>query len=276
MTPDLSDHPTRIRLLAAGVVALGTLVLVSCAGAPSPPTSPTPSPTPTDELNVVFALDFDGSDPLSARPSGAFTVTQESFFGGTLTFVDSRSGDGKAIKFPAFSESAEEPGVGLVGKAAGNSLPNPGASSFSFGADVFFDEIGASSTLDNGDNVIQRGLASDPSQLKLQVDHGVPSCSVTGTEGRLMVKGEPLLETTWYSLACLLTADGLELRVTDLDEDETVEFSEPGSVGVVSFAADVPLAIGRKTGPGGVGIKKQPDQFNGTMDSVWIAIDEDQ
>lgn len=217
-------------------------------------------------------MNFDEGALLASEPAGAASVTQENFFGGALKLVTSFRGNGQAIQFPASTGAEEEPGVGLVAFASGEPLPNPGTAPFGFGADVRFDDLGAASANDNGDNVLQRGLAADPTQYKLQVDKGAPSCTVTGTDGRLIVKGETLENGHWYRLACLLDADGLTLTVTDLDAESSTDFSVPGVVGAVTFADDVPIAIGRKAGPDGAGIVVQPDQFNGTMDTIWIRI----
>lgn len=273
----------RSRMRFSGVTAAaGVLALAGCASsgpaatpeasAPAPVVTTAAAPGPAEGLDVVFAMDFDGSDPLSSTPAGDAVVTDESFFGGELTVVPSFSGSGDAIQFPAFAAQEDEPGVGLVAKAGGSPLPSPGSSSFGFGADVRFDDLSAESDADNGDNILQRGLAADPSQYKLQVDHGKPSCTVTGSAGRLLVKGERLEDGTWYRLACLLDDGELTLVVTDLSADTSADFVEAGTVGTVEFADDVPIAIGRKVGPGGAGINKQPDQFNGTMDSLWIGV----
>lgn len=263
------------RLLVGAVVLAGGLTLASCTSdAPSPtPTTASPSPTPSGEPGTAFAMNFDEGALLASEPAGDATVTQENFFGGALTLVTSFRGNGQAIQFPASTGGEEEPGVGLVAFAAAAPLPNPGTAPFGFGADVRFDDIGAATANDNGDNVIQRGLAADPTQYKLQVDKGAPSCTVTGAGGRLIIKGDTLENGLWYRLACLLDADGLTLTVTDLDAQTTAEFAAPGTVGAVSFAEDVPVAIGRKAGPDGAGIIDQPDQFNGTMDAIWIRVE---
>lgn len=274
MTARASSH-----LPCALVAAVGLLSLAACAPQPvtaptgAAPTQETPATTaPIDGVDVVFAMDFDDADALASTPAGAAVVAETSFFGGELSVVPSRSGDGSAIRFPGFSEGEEEPGVGLVVTAADSALPSPGSSSFGFGADVRFDDLSAESDADNGDNVLQRGLAADPAQYKLQVDHGKPSCTVTGSTGRLMAKGDALEGGTWYRLTCLLRDGQLTLTVTDLDAEESAEFTDSGAVGAVEFADNVPVAIGRKVGVDGAGINKQPDQFNGTMDSVWIGI----
>lgn len=280
-----SDRRTRGRIAhgvaparALGAVAamVGVLALAACgSNPPAPGPTPTPSPTADGRYAIAFAMDFDSSNLLASTPEGAAKVSEQTFFGGSLRVVKSHAGSGQAIQFPAFSDAEEEPGVGLVAMGRAEELPNPGTAAFGFGADVYFDVIGAASDADNGDNVLQRGLASDPTQYKLQVDDGVPSCSVTGADDRLMIKGEALDATRWYRLACHLDAEGLQLVVTALDDQTVAEFAAPGAVGAVEFPEDIPIAIGRKAATGGIGIKKQPDQFNGTLDSVWIGIAED-
>jgi len=274
--PDAWPHRNAARrVLGLAALGLGMLVLASCAGAtPHDPATPsvTDAAQPPSNLHIVFGLDFDGDDRLASTPLGAATVTEERAFDGDIDFVDSYKGGGTAAKFPAFVDSDKEPGVGLVVTAADAPLPDPGDAEFGWGATLRYDDPGAASDSDNGDNVLQRGLAADPVQFKLQADHGVPSCSVTGTAGRVLVKGELLTADVWYRVACLRTQDDLTLTVTDLTDETTATFRETGTTGTVDFADDVPIAIGRKVGPGGRMITDQPDQFNGTMDSVWVGI----
>lgn len=280
MTRGMKLYRGRSPILSAGAVIVCALALASWSTAPpvSLPaaiggSSVVASPI---EPRVVFALNFDAEDSLAAMPAGAVTVSEQRFFGGTLSLVDSYAGGGKAMKFPATSSVEKAPGVGLVAMAAQAPLPNPRTSEFSFGADILLDSVTSASAADNGDNILQRGLASDPSQFKLQVDQGVPSCSVTGSAGRLLVKGAPLRPATWYGLTCIVTRGGMTMKVIDLMKEETKLFVKNGLVGSVAFSDNVPLAVGRKVGAGGQGIKKQPDQFNGTMDSVWVAVADTQ
>ncbi|MFT4220198.1 MAG: hypothetical protein QM611_06740 [Microbacterium sp.] len=221
-------------------------------------------------------MSFDSeADPLQVEPVGTAKVTEQSVFGGSLSLVDSYPGGGVAAEFPEFSEGNEEPGVGLVASPGDKLLPEPSNAEFGFGADVRLRSV-ESSDDDNGDNIIQRGLAADPAQFKLQIDHGVPSCSVTGDAGRRLVKGELLEEGIWYRLACVRATGALKLTVSAVGEDELKEYEVKGSTGRVDFVDATPLAIGRKATGAGEIVIKQPDQFNGTLDSVWVGIDDER
>ncbi len=269
-------RPNTIAWGAASAL-VGALTLSSCTSGtppPKPPPSPTASPTQTTEsregMTVLFAMEFDTTDTLAATADADVVVSQEEFFGGGLATVTAADGIGTALAFPPFADGEEEPGVGITVLGPGVPEPDPAATAFGFGADVRIEGGAQSSAADNGDNVIQRGLAADLAQYKLQVDNGRPSCSATGSAGRVLVKGDALVDQTWYRVACRLDATGMTLTVTDLDTGERGEFTEPGTVGAVTFDENVPLAIGRKAGADGVGILKQPDQFNGSLDAVWV------
>ncbi len=261
------------RPLLWGVV-LGVALLGGCASErtavpPEPTASATPAP-PSPNPNEVFRLDFDAADPLEVA-LGGFTVRGIGVGGGELKVVPSH-GQGSAVEFPAYADAEDAAGLVLIVSAAGDRLPDPGERTFSFGADVRLSGEAASAQ-DNGDNVLQRGLASDPTQYKLQVDRGVPSCVVAGAAGRVLVKGQKLVVGSWYSLVC--ERDGAQVTLTaTLLEDGSEPFvaTQGGETGAVSFEADRPVSIGRKVTVEGEPVLKQPDQFNGALDSVWIAV----
>jgi|GEM_PF-2965613 len=255
-------------------LAILGLVLVVTLGACASTATPSGTPTKTaPHDSKLFRLDFDGPSLLASQPAGDALVSERTASGGSLVVVDGPTG-GRAVRFPGFQPGADAPRVGLVVTASNVPLPNPRTAEFSFGADVRLDETGSQSvsTSDDGDNIFQRGLASDDAEFKLQADLGRPSCAVNGSRGRLLVKGEELEVGVWYRLRCDLSDDGLRLTVHDLADGMTSEFHAPGVAGVVDFPPDVPMGIGHKIARNGALIKSRPDQFNGTMDSVWVQV----
>ena len=72
------------------------------------------------------------------------------------------------------------PAAVLVATDEGSGALDPGAEAFTFGATFQLDEKSSGSEADNGDNLVQRGTFDSPGQLKIQLDHDVPSCRVKG------------------------------------------------------------------------------------------------
>ncbi len=230
------------------------------------------SSSPDPELAVgSFRLDFDENDVLTITGPSRLTASIIPINGGNVRRVPSP--DGQGIGFPAESSAPDPPGAMVL--IEGADLPNPGSRSFSFGADVRLDATSTSDT-DDGDNVLQRGRFDDPSQLKLQVDRGEPSCLVRGTNGSAIAKSRGRLGEGWYRLRCDRVGDTLTLTVEDLESPMTSAVAIPATapLGEVVFKPQMPLSIGRKASSEGAPTSNQPDQFNGALDAVWVSIDE--
>jgi hypothetical protein len=252
--------------------------MAGCAPVPAattPAATPATSGPPGAALPQLPAdsrllLDFDGSDALAVDGSQAVARSQV-IAGAQLSVVGSWDGT-HALQFPAVSDLPEPPGLAVLVQGGAGMLPSPGTADFSYGADVRLDAV-STTELDNGDNVLQRGLAADPTQFKLQMDAGRPACTVTGTGGRLMAKAAKRLSAdAWFRLRCERSADGLTLTVSPVAGGEPEIVVVQGSAGSVDFAADIPFSIGRKVAPDALPIVTQPDQFNGTIDNVWASL----
>src|SRR6478752_597902 len=125
--------------------------------------------------------------------------------------VDGPDG-GHAVRFPAYTGAAGAPAAVLVATEASSGVLDPGAEAFTFGASFKLDEKSSGSEADNGDNLVQRGAFDSPGQLKIQLDHEVPSCRVKGAEGEAFVKADgPVDPGAWYSVTCERTGSDLEL-----------------------------------------------------------------
>ena len=185
--------------------------------------------------------------------------------------VDGPDG-GHAVRFPAYSGAAGAPAAVLVATEASSGALDPGAEAFTFGASFKLDEKSSGSEADNGDNLVQRGTFDSPGQLKIQLDHEVPSCRVKGAEGEAFVKADgPVDPGAWYSVTCERNGSDLELTVKAYDDGAgggTWRTTAPtGAIAV----DDLPLTIGGKTGPDGTPVAS-PDQFNGSVDDVFFRV----
>ena len=160
----------------------------------------------------------------------------------------------------------------LVATEASSGALDPGAEAFTFGASFKLDEKSSGSEADNGDNLVQRGTFDSPGQLKIQLDHGVPSCRVKGAEGEAFVKADgPVDPGAWYSVTCERNGSDLELTVKAYDDGAgggTWRTTAPTG----AIAARRPAAHDRgKTGPDGTPVAS-PDQFNGSVDDVFFRV----
>lgn len=151
---------------------------------------------------------------------------------------------------------------------------SPGKRTFTFGADIALS--GGGDGDDAGANVVQRGLFSDSGQYKLQVDAGVPSCRVAGTEGDVLVKsGAALSPGSWHRVRCTRTDDAVTLTVQPWEVDEWGDaetFSRSGSIGAVELSSTTPLSVGAKLSAAGSLVPTRPDQYRGLIDSVVVEV----
>lgn len=190
------------------------------------------------------------------------TVGVVSAGGGGLQSVRSRSGHGYALGFSATGNAI----LSLTPKTA---QLTPGTASFRFAADVL-----ASGDWSQGSNVIQRGLADDRGQYKLQLDGGRPSCSIKGTGGTVTVyASKSVAAGSWHRLECSRVGSTVTLTVVRLSDSQTATYSKTGNTGSVSTAStSTPLSIGGKLTPKGNLATWQPDQFRGSIDNVVVTI----
>lgn len=176
-----------------------------------------------------------------------------------------------AIQFPSYSDSATYPraAIGLT-PTVGQAL-SPGSSDFEYGAVFRLDETSSGDTLDNGDNLFQRGLHGEGSQFKLQIDHRYPSCVVSGSAGRALVRSQvKVTPDEWYRVTCTRIGSEVTVAVTSYGSGDIESTSTIGGTGTLTFDASRPASIGGKLSPSGSIAANASDQFNGAVAKVWI------
>lgn len=202
--------------------------------------------------------------------------------GGTAHRVEHNPETGDlAARFPSHDPDPSAPrAVVRVIPAAGAGDPlNPGTAKFSFGADVAMDEVTATpgeGSIDDGDNLVQRGLFNAGSQYKLQVDSRRPSCRILGADGEVFVQS-PVTMTpgTWYRIRCSRDGDTVTLIVAELDGGDVVDArvsTKQGPTGdMTPTSPNTPLSVGGKLNANGT-VTGDTDQLNGMVDDAWLRI----
>lgn len=186
-----------------------------------------------------------------------------------------RLGKVPAIRFPAFDPAVDGARaiIRLRAAATATGALDPGERDFVFGADVRLARgpTAQDTGTDNGDNLVQRGLASDPSQYKLQLDGGIVSCRVAGTLGSVTVVGPRVIRGVWYRVSCQREGSAVTLLVSRLTANgpvETVATLRNGEVGEVRLPQGTPFSIGGKLRHDGGLVRSASDQFNGSVGRV--------
>lgn len=272
------------------VLAAPVLLLASACGAPggSPGGSAgeTPAVLSGDQDDVALdgydvAFDFDapvvpGDVVPRVRSVGTARVhtTVVTARGGELTWTHDR-GQGWAVRTPAARpEGAVEAAAIVVwpDPADADAL-QPGSRPVVLQVDFRVDAPAPSRPGDDGDNLVQWGRYGDRAQLKLQLDHGTPSCRVAGSGGVVLVAAKRTVTSDrWYRLSCSVTKGEVTMRLTDLDAGgEPLEWVRHADPGELRFGR-VPLSIAAKVGASGELDRNSVDQFSGTIDRVVVDI----
>lgn len=246
-------------LLIAAALAVGTVVAAPSSGAQSP---------------YEVKLDFDGSVGTSTVPRSdgvvpveVELVTQD---GGAALLTDSSPGQGTALRLPRRPSGSRVAVVAIHNTGSLDRLA-PGTRDFAVAVDVRAD--GGVDT--DGENVVQRGLADDVGQIKIELDREVIQCTVKGADGRVTARlDDAIVPGVWYRLACLRSGDTLMLSAIRLDNGDRASVRASGPIGDVRTASPkTPMSVGGKVTPIGEIASWQPDQFNGMVDNVVFSID---
>lgn len=282
MLTGLGGPATRLAALAAS----GVLVACTSAGQEAEPEAADPASadvgvTVPPGATRVLHLDMEGvTAPRGAvvpRVSNAIRrkmrISVATAADGRARVGDGPDGRGRSLRFPPFSQAEPAPAAGLLVRAPGSwDALAPGRRAFRFGARFKLDATSAGSEADDGDNLVQRGLSGDEAQYKLQIDDGVPSCLVRGSDGEAFAKASrEVARDTWYEASCRRTPEGVRLRVARVDgRGEPITARSGRDPGRVRPDREVPLSVATKVSPDGEVTTSSTDQFNGSVDDVFF------
>lgn len=276
-------RPRREWQTATGALA-GLLGLSACAGGTTSPgaepVAATEEPARPDLALVDVAFDFDEGGVVddvvpTATNRGVASIEVEvtTAGGGLLLWTRGAGGPADhAVRTPAYAATGDVPAAAIVVRPlpGAESDLDPGTADVVLGADFQVDERRTEREEDDGDNLVQRGRDGDPAQLKIQVDHGVPSCRVVGRDADVVVAAEDeVLPDHWYRVTCTRSVDGVTLVVLDLEREdaEPAEWNSRTDPGALWFGA-APLSVGAKVTEDGLIDPSSVDQFNGVIDRV--------
>jgi hypothetical protein len=204
--------------------------------------------------------------------------------GGVLKVVAGQGTGNLAVAAPThISTSTATPRSAVIRVANADTTDrlDPGTGNFSFGADFILNTASATAaSKDNGDNLIQRGLASSAGQYKIQIDGGKPSCVLRQQTPikvtQITAKATQVIERgIWYRAVCGRTTSGgvttVTLTVTRLSNGTRVPVQAgTGSALDLSIDTRVPLSIGGKLTETGTLVLSSTDQFNGRIDNAFL------
>jgi len=213
-----------------------------------------------------------GADQFEVVGDTTVAISVASLSGGRATVVTGPdSALPRAVQFPPYVSYGTYPrAVVRLAQQSGDAL-SPGSSDFEYGAVFRINASSSGRSIDNGNNLFQRGLYGDRAQFKLQIDHGYPSCRVKGSAGQVSVKsGIKLTPDTWYRATCSRVGSRVTVGVTRYGGTATTTSkAASGSTGSLTFASTVRASIGGKLTYAGA-VASSTDQFNGAVAKVWI------
>ncbi len=212
-----------------------------------------------------------GSDQFTVGGDTAVKIAVARLSGGTAKVVAGPDGATQAVEFPAYVKSGAYPrAVIRVTPTSGGGL-SPGADDFEYGAVFRLNATSSGRSIDNGDNLFQRGLYNDRAQFKLQIDSGYPSCRVRGSAGQVFARSSTkVTRGKWYSATCSRVGSRLTVQVVPFGSNATpVTNVANGSSGTLTFPASKPAAVGGKLTASGAVVSGATDQFNGAVANVW-------
>lgn len=282
-------HLDRARWVRAGALVGVALTLTTACGperADVPPEFEATRQAPNEP--EVEALDLPSNPLVLLKPSdGDVPVTQRGSANVNLRVVTRDGGkiklepglnDKPALRFPPFVLEETYPrAVILVENAGPRDVLSPGGRDFVWGADFKLDPLSFGTDMDNGDNLIQRGLFVHPAQFKAELDNDQAGCSVLGERGRVSVRtSQQVTPDVWYRVRCEKIGDELAVYVTEFGPDGATKSyarRESGPMGAVNMNPDTtPLTVGGKIGADGEILQDAADQFNGWITNPYYTI----
>jgi hypothetical protein len=243
---------------------LVALALVSVTGpsaraaSPSPPLpAPTPSPSPSPSPDDVVRYTFDGDSLLADVSGHGHSLSPVTRHGGTFSTVE--HDDGNALIFPRPCHTEPCPRIAL--RAVPTDDLNPGRKPIRYGASVRLDP----NETTKGENVLQKGYSARGSQYKLQIDGvaGRPSCVLVDNKRpaiHVALSSAGVADGEWHTLECRRAGTDLSIYVDGRRRGSTTIPAD------LSVRNKIPLSVGGK------GSFTDNDQFQGSLDEVWVSI----
>ena len=255
-------------VIVAAVLASTSSAQPASPAPPAPPASAVQGPRPAPPVSSAQAAPvaaqgdsvrytFDGAAPLADVSGHGHHLSPVSRHGGSFSTV--AHGGGSALAFPP--PCTVEPCPRIALRAPTTTGLNPGRRPFRYGAAVRLSPDETTS----GENVLQKGYSTTGSQYKLQIDGsaGRPSCVLVGERDPriyLAVSAVAVADDRWHTLECRRTSTRLTILV-----DGTVR-------GLAFLPASLSIRNRLPFSVGGKGSFTDNDQFQGTLDEVWLEI----
>ena len=268
-------------------LAAAALVLGACSEQRPPSRDqavPPPKSQAADPRSLTLPRDADVliKGRTAGRPQQSGTadvdVQVSTLDGGDVRPSEGRDSRG-AWRFPAFESRGSYPRAVMVARPVEGEDPlSPGLGRFAYGADIILDATSTGRKMDNGNNVVQRGLSGDPSLFKLEVDANMrPRCTVAGQADVLAVYAlQPIEAGRWYRIRCELEPNVIRITVSEFLASGAVTTTgreERGDAGAVVYSdSEVPFSVGGKVAHDGSVNKSSTDQFNGEIDNANVII----
>jgi hypothetical protein len=243
-----------------------------------PTATPTPKGGGLPEDPVVLLEASEKSPEIRQVGSADVKIAVINLSNGAVGVADGR-GDGTALDFPTYK--GDDPvyprAVVSVSNAGRDDQLNPGTRDFVWGGDFNIDKLSLGPGVDNGDNLVQRGISSQPTLFKAEIDKDRAACTVRGDEGELIVRArERVTPGRWYRVRCERTLSELGVYVTEYDPDgfvKTYARRVSGPIGDVTMSdPTTPLTVGGKVGSDIELLNQATDQFNGLVMNPYYAL----
>jgi hypothetical protein len=249
--------------------ALGGSAAVLVTLAALLPTVPAEAASTGKELD----LRFEAAGARTNSGVSVLTVRTVSAHGGTVRQVGGFGG-GSAIRLPAFATGSAPMAVMSAVDQQGQDDLSPGTARFRFGADFTLDAQSQGSSVDNGNNLIQRGSFRAAMQYKVEIDGRRPGCRVKGSAGAVSVRSpREVTPDTWYRVKCLREGPTVTLRVVRLADHTAWTYRRSGPIGSVQTPRrSLPLSVGGKVNARGGIATSSSDQFNGRIDNAFVNV----
>lgn len=234
------------------------------------------APATVAEQDVLLRFDAATGHRFSTVPvsgSAGARASAVSHAGGVVMAAHGQSGQGAVADFPAAARGSRAPAaVVAVHGPSGTDVLAPGSRSFTFGADFKLDP--EDTGVDGGDNLVQRGLADDAGQYKLELDGQRPTCVVKGSLGKVTVRSAIRVNRgVWYRVQCRRDGNAVRIILHRVGGSTTTTTARGATGFVRTKRASTPLSVGGKLTPAGAVATWSTDQFNGLVDNAFLRID---